>query len=42
MFNDRVKVKIVIEIFRVWLYYLFLKVFFFLKFLLFVNNFEKY
>lgn len=41
MLNDRVKVKTVIEIFRVWLYHLLLKAFFFLKFSSFANNFEK-
>lgn len=39
MLNDRVKVKTVIEIFRVWLYHLLL---FFLKFSSFANNFEKH
>lgn len=42
MLNDRVKVKTVIEIFRVWLYHLLLKAFFFLKFSSFANNFEKH
>lgn len=42
MLNDRVKVNTVIEIFRVWLYHLLLKAFFFLKFSSFANNFEKH
>lgn len=42
MLNDRVKVKSVIEIFRVWLYHLLLKAFFFLEFSSFANNFEKH